>query len=384
MIHKPLEEITLTDLQALLDNAVAEMKTIEYKSLLPGESAQEKREFLADVSSFANTAGGDLIYGIKEKKGIPTDIPGVDIENTDDLKLKLENRIRDCIEPRVTCHIHLLQKDPGKHLVIIRVDKSWIGPHRVKSHGHFFARNSAGKYPLDTMDLRTAFTYSETLVEKIRNFRLDRTMKVVGQETPVPLPDGAKLIFHLMPMDAFAPGKNHPINDNLPLPPIGATSMEKGFNLDGFYYHAEEEGDYYWGYSQFFRNGIVEAVDWKLLNHDPDEKIAFADEIETDLIKALKLYMRFFEKSSITLPAYIFLTITKSKGYALRNRKNYLFNLRLQAKRVDRNILFLPEVEINNYKTDSSLMLKPIFDLMWNAFGFDRCQNYEGSQYIFN
>ena len=37
----------------------------------PWGSDQEKEEFLADVSSFANTMGGDLIYGIEEENGIP-------------------------------------------------------------------------------------------------------------------------------------------------------------------------------------------------------------------------------------------------------------------------------------------------------------------------
>lgn len=53
MIAKDIEEITEEVLQALIDNKVSEQKTIEYKQALPGNSEKDKKEFLADVSSFA-------------------------------------------------------------------------------------------------------------------------------------------------------------------------------------------------------------------------------------------------------------------------------------------------------------------------------------------
>jgi len=39
---------------------------LDYKRDVPGESDQDKKEFLADISSFANATGGDLIYGVDE------------------------------------------------------------------------------------------------------------------------------------------------------------------------------------------------------------------------------------------------------------------------------------------------------------------------------
>jgi len=66
MIPTDIDQITEEDLQALIDNSVIEGKTIEYKQSLPSNSDSDKKEFLADVSSFANASGGDLIYGIIE------------------------------------------------------------------------------------------------------------------------------------------------------------------------------------------------------------------------------------------------------------------------------------------------------------------------------
>lgn len=59
MIHKKFEEITYADIQQLIDNAVSESRTLDYKRDLPGDSDSEKREFLSDIASLANAAGGD-------------------------------------------------------------------------------------------------------------------------------------------------------------------------------------------------------------------------------------------------------------------------------------------------------------------------------------
>ncbi len=68
LFTKPLAEIDESDLQTLVDNGVREGKEIEYKEALTLFSPEQKQEFLNDVSSFANTNGGLLFYGIRESK----------------------------------------------------------------------------------------------------------------------------------------------------------------------------------------------------------------------------------------------------------------------------------------------------------------------------
>ncbi len=63
MISREFDTITKEDIEALVTDAVPEDRTIEYKQQLPGGTDEDKREFLADVSSFANAAGGDVLYG---------------------------------------------------------------------------------------------------------------------------------------------------------------------------------------------------------------------------------------------------------------------------------------------------------------------------------
>ena len=68
MINCPINEINQTNIETLITDKIGESRTLEYKEELPIGTDNEKKEFLADISSFANASGGDIIYGIKEER----------------------------------------------------------------------------------------------------------------------------------------------------------------------------------------------------------------------------------------------------------------------------------------------------------------------------
>lgn len=93
---KPLESLDESDLQALVDIGAPEGKT------LPGNTYEDKKEFLADVSSFANASGGHIVFGMKEQEGVAVELCGLGTINADAGILRLENLMRDGIEPRIS------------------------------------------------------------------------------------------------------------------------------------------------------------------------------------------------------------------------------------------------------------------------------------------
>src|ERR1017187_7453994 len=97
----PIENIDAATLEALISDKVAEGKLVDYKSALPGGSDSERTEFLADVSSFANTFGGYIFYGVIEDGGIPTNISGLPITDADAEINRLESMMRDGLDPRL-------------------------------------------------------------------------------------------------------------------------------------------------------------------------------------------------------------------------------------------------------------------------------------------
>jgi predicted HTH transcriptional regulator len=61
-----------TDLQNLIDEALPESLTLDYKaSPALNKTSDGRTELVKDVTAFANSAGGQIIYGIPEKNGVP-------------------------------------------------------------------------------------------------------------------------------------------------------------------------------------------------------------------------------------------------------------------------------------------------------------------------
>jgi hypothetical protein len=388
MFTKNINEITENDLQELIDNSVSEKKTLEYKQSLPGNSDADKKEFLADISSFSNASGGDLIYGITEdrNKGIPKKLEGLTIENADQVITRLENMIRDGIKPRISgIDIQAIKVLKTKIALLIRIPKSWNSPHRVTFKGHekFYTRSTTGKYPMDVAELRTAFNLSETITERIRKFREDRISKIFSNETPVPFYDNAKVVLHLIPIISFNPAQRYEINKITSHPeklePISHAGFYNRYNLDGFLTYSGVRDKKSYSYVQLFKTGIIEAVEGKYLNprYNNGNLEIRGTAYETQLIKSLSIYFSALKELHVDLPIFIFLTLVGVKGYFMSVGQG-VFKDRGEHE-IDRDILLLPEVIIENYDTALEYVLKPCFDAMWNACGFPKSPNYDNA-----
>ena len=369
------------DLQALVDNSVLECKTIEYKQALPSNSDSDKKEFLADVSSFANASGGDLIYGITEDKktGKPKSLDGLDIENPDKEIQRLDNIIRTGIQPRLplVAISPLIPLGNSKFALVIRVPKSWASPHRVIPNDKFYSRSSNGKYPLDVGELRIAFNLSETLSERIRNFRLDRIAKILANETPVPLYDNPKIVLHLIPIISFNPAQAYDIGKIASQPakvkPIYCGGWNDRYNLDGFLSYSGGKEEKSHSYVQLFRNGIIEAVEGLLLEPYEGQLIIPSIAYEQELIRSLTDYLSVLKTLNVEPPIFIFLTLLGVKGYSMAVSRRFPF---AKGHTIDRDILQLPEIIIESYDVRADKVLKPCFDSIWNACGFPKSFNY--------
>jgi hypothetical protein len=84
--------------RALVTAGVPKTGRIECKSALPG--SYDGRTVFVDISSFANSVGGDLVYGVGERNGVPVALPGVPIPNPDWEILRLEVTVWGGFDPR--------------------------------------------------------------------------------------------------------------------------------------------------------------------------------------------------------------------------------------------------------------------------------------------
>lgn len=279
MIPKRLEDITKADIDSLITDAVAEGPTIDYKRCLPGKGDEDKREFLADVSSFANGAGGDIVYGVTEDKGVPTSADGLSVDDLEKETIRLDQSIRNGIAPRINVRIRPVEGFPQGSVLIVRVPKSWNSPHMVtfKELSRFYLRINADKFLMNVTQIRSAFAQSGDLPERIRRFRDERLARIVAGETPVQLKKDAKLILHLFPLVSFTSSFQFDIceiqRQGIRFEPLGeaATTLiatDHRYNIDGV---ATSKGSR--SYCQVFRSGIIETVSTRLVGSDQGRKL---------------------------------------------------------------------------------------------------------------
>jgi len=369
-----LEAIEESDLQALVDNQVSERKTIEYKEALPGNADGDKKEFLADVSSFANASGGDLIYGIREQSGVPVELSGLELSDVDAEILRLESCIQTGIAPRLfriveTHPVALPSKQ--RYAIIIRIRKSWTAPHMVtfKNDSKFFSRDSRGKHQLDVSELRSAFLLSETAVERIRNFRAERISNVIAGETPVLLDENApKIVLHIVPFGAFEPGARFNIDPLMnadkrgliePLRLASGGFPPSQYNFDGLL-TAEQDT-----YVQVFRNGSIEAVDTSILNAAREKRFTRGLMYETNLLRAIRRYLDALEGLDVEPPLFVMVSFLGVKDYRILFNPDVFEDI--YDHRIDRSNLIMLEVVIDSYDCNLAEVMKPIFDTTANA-----------------
>jgi hypothetical protein len=381
MLNKSFDGIQKSDIDALITNEETENKQLEYKRDLPGGTDQEKIEFLADISSFANASGGHIIYGLGEKKnesGQNTGTPeyaGLGSINADEQKGKLEQIIQSGIAPRISgIQIKEIAGFDNGPLIIIRIPKSWAGPHMItlKNCSRFYSRKSNGKYQLDVGEIRMAFVLSETLPERIRQFIIERVQKISVYKTPIELITGPKIVIHMIPFSAFGAERSSILNiesvSYLELPPVGQYSPQTSrYNFDGLLTHDHSATSQYNGYVQLFRNGIIEAVDAYTIH------TSIPGIYEVPIMDILQKYLAFQKKRIGTLPVVISLTMVGVGGLNLEWNSNRI------GHPIDRDVLLIPEVLAESFDVNLPQLMKSIFDTVWNAAGVARSENYDGN-----
>ncbi|MCB2225580.1 MAG: ATP-binding protein [Desulfarculaceae bacterium] len=381
MIPKPIDQITKEDIEALVAQQREEDKTLEYKRNLPRlEDSIKKEKFLGLVSSLANSAGGDIVYGIVEAQengknsGKPEDAIGVEAGNADQTKLQLQQVIRVGVEPRIIPEVSFQSIEGFERgpVFVVRVPRSIARPHMVwlSKRSQFYARSSNGTYPLDVAEIRAAFVGAEENIKRIKRFINERIGKIIAGEVPTQVNEGGKSVLHILPLASFDYSQPQFFDISLEngkgFPPISASSWNSRHNFDGYLlYHAN-------GYTQMFRNGALEAVDSYCTPYYPGkengpEKYIASQILQEHLIRALRNYLESLKRRQVPTPLYF--------SYALIDIKGYVLAVKGMEHRhtIKESHLVFPAFEINNYGVEPQQIIKPILDMLWQSVGYEKC-----------
>lgn len=392
MINKKIEEITLDDIQLLIDNSVCESKTLEYKRDLNIDNDANKKEFLADISSFANSIGGDIIIGLEEdsQDKIPINICGISYQNEDFLVRKLESFIRDSIQPiilNIQCKVLPLETD-NKGVLIIRIPQSIISPHRIeyKNSGKFYTRNSKGKYPMDVNELRLAFNSGIDLSKRIEEFKLNQYYKLISNKSNLLTSNSPILVVHYIPISSF--------NNALQLfsmsdikqaikksnsTAFGNFALNK-INVDGVSINHNQYNEK--SLANFNNNGIIEKAtssnifekDFELPGIIPKVVIncIFSETLLNSIIRDFNEMKNYYKNLGITPPIIVSYSFLNAVNYTIPN--NSLYHV---LGKIDKEILCINDLYIDDFNQTTETILKPVFDSIWNACGYEKCPAFD-------
>jgi hypothetical protein len=383
MIPTPLENIDLAALRDLLDRGRAEDRTIEYKVKVPAGSDSEKIPLLLKpVCAFANTEGGDLLLGVTAEAGMPKTLSGVEVEDIDEALRRIDEMVRAGIEPSIsTFTTRAIPLEDGKVVFVVRVERSWNAPHRVKANRAFYGRSVGGTFEFDVPQIRQRVLQSAHLSEEIQKFRERRLSLIASENAPVPMPKGALLVVHVLPVESFlgdriisaqeCDSKFFEIR-----PPSYNSNLAQQHGLEGMLIYVSGR-DSHPAYSMIFRRGCMEFVESYGVERRGNTVPSTVYEQQT--IRFVSQCTKVLASFEIGGPFYVGLSILNAKDYTLGLGQLSAFQNEHRIHPFNQNHMAFDFVEVKDINADVGRCMRPVFDHVWNAAGLLKSLNYDES-----
>lgn len=376
LLGKNFDNIDQETIQGLVDAGATESIHLDFKRDTYGNTDKDKKEFLKDVSSFANSLGGHLLIGIDEEDGaasVVTPLVGMDVDQE---LLRLENITRTGIEPNIVGLRMKRVQVEGGDVLVIHVPRSYNPPHRVifKNSNRYHGRNSSGAYELSLEELRMLFGQQRTIEERAKTFVNERFLRVQANDGALPLPvEQGAMVMHMVPLPDFGSGRRHDISvlrdQQSAFSPIGSSGYSWRINLDGFVVY--RGGEVCHGYTQVFRDGSVEATSASVFHGHEEIRIFPSLALPEKIIRSLSSYMKGMKAIDASPPILLQISFFGTSNLQM-GVSSYRFD---PPPPHNREELHLPPTMIPDYKDDDNYehVAAEQMDTLWNVFDFERC-----------
>src|SRR5579872_6139900 len=167
MIPRTFDEWNIDAIRHLLEQGYYEAETFDFKQMLPHKNGEEdKLRLIKTCCAFANSAGGFLIFGVKDaKSGGTPESRLVGVDSTYDLPEQFGSYPQKCT-PSVEWNFKNppIQLEDGNVIHIIHISRSWNAPHCLERQGKgsdglrcFIKRTNKGNEDMSYEEIRMAF-----------------------------------------------------------------------------------------------------------------------------------------------------------------------------------------------------------------------------------
>jgi hypothetical protein len=213
--------------------------------------------------------------------------------------------------------------------------------------------------------------------KEIDRFYKERLKDIRENRIMAKLKECGKTIFHLIPFESFSSPKYYNILEYLNIIKTLRKNiffqLYQSYNFDGLFYYLEKSDGKYKNYIQIFLNGIIEVADCLYIS--ANEKILYIRDIEDEMIENLKGCLSFQKELGIKTPIIFYLTFLGAKGFSIKWRD--FFHLNRNYISIDREDLMFPKIIVKDFDEDIEQMLRPTFDRIWNACGYEKSAFYD-------
>lgn len=144
-----MTRINLEYIQSLIDNKIKESIILDYKRELTNNN-----EISKDISAFANTSGGRIIYGIDEIDYLPSSINWIDNKG---IKEKIESVILTNIQPEIKGYDIYSIENPNNlsHAIfVVDIPESPDAPHMANNK--YYIRRNFKSEPMEDLEVKNA------------------------------------------------------------------------------------------------------------------------------------------------------------------------------------------------------------------------------------
>lgn len=377
MFHIPLERITAQDIQDLVDANAVESSSIDFKrTFSTKENTPVPPGLCVDVAAFANAGGGDIVFGIRDVNGTAAAAEGVNLSEIERGEHRMRCLLAQWVKPAVSgLRWRTVGIDGARGFHVLRVPKSWHGPHLVGEGNTFCAprRGGGGNQYMDIEELRREFDASGRLLDEIRAWRGER-LAALAPSSPYMahgLTVGARVVLHVIPLGSAAQPNRFTASQLFEREARNQTLLGEGtskINMHGVEVRMNDRA-----LTQTFRSGRVEAVAVLDGNHPRHQFAVPIQDIEHRLIFAIDGYLRNLDRLGVTDPVLVFMSLLGIRGWTLTWRGEASSD----PQRADADSCHLPEITYESPSAKHPRELSRAFDVAWNLAGVGSSRSFD-------